>query len=201
MLTLEKAESMVEEAKERQTSSHETAIEIVSNISNDNASQISGGIQSRSISDPEEDLHPLSEVARFLKVSENRIRHWEKSFNQVLSNHRNQYNHRMFTDLDVKLLERIKFLQDSKLYTREGIVARLNSKFKDKTASASNSADKQFQQKLLIALNTVATEVRALRREVREDLKGDLKKELDHLTLLLFPPKAEKKKWYQIFKK
>ena len=188
MLTLEKAQEMVDSATERA----ETAIVATVEPTVDRPENFS----------PAEDLHSLSEVAHLLKVSENRIRHWEKSFNQALSNHRNQYNHRMFTDTDVKILERVKFLQDSKLYTREGIIARLNSKIKGKGIGESiGSADKQFQQKLLIALNTLATEVRGLRREVREDLRGDLKKELDHLTLLLFPPQQEKKKWYQIFKK
>jgi len=146
-----------------------------------------------------EKLNSLSEVARYLKVSENRIRHWEKSFSQILSNHRNQYNHRMFTDADVKILERIKFLQDSRLYTREGIMARITGKVKNASANANVGADRAYQQKLLVALNTLASEIKSLRREVREDLKGEMKKELDHLTLLLFPPKKEKK-WYQFFR-
>ncbi len=195
MLTLEKAQEMVDAAAERSETVSETAVTVVPATStSNNAGSISDQL-------PTEDLHPLVEVTRFLKVSENRIRHWEKSFSQVLSNHRNQYNHRMFTDTDVKILERIKFLQDSKLYTREGIIARLNSKLREKGGSGIvSAAEKQFQQKLLIALNTLATEVKGLRREVREDLRGDLKKELDHLTLLLFPPKQEKK-WYQFFRK
>jgi len=223
MLTLEKAQEMVDAASERSETVKETAVTVVATTSDSATGELpadlrpglrprgtsvpEGGIftepegsQNRR-SDPEGDLHSLAEVTRFLKVSENRIRHWEKSFNQVLSNHRNQYNHRIFTDTDVKILERIKFLQDSKLYTREGIIARLNSKLREKGGSGIvSAADKQFQQKLLIALNTLATEVKGLRREVREDLRGGLKKELDHLTLLLFPPKQERK-WWQIFKK
>jgi len=214
MLTLEKAQEMVNEAAERSETVKEAAITVVQNVSESNSGAVvtdshiesvpsADGLRpgAGGISEPEGDLHSLAEVTRFLKVSENRIRHWEKSFNQVLSNHRNQYNHRMFTDTDVKILERIKFLQESKLYTKEGIIARLNSKLKDKGGSGIvSAAEKQFQQKLLVALNTLASEVKGLRREVREDLKGDLKKELDHLTLLLFPPKQEKK-WYQLFRK
>ncbi|MFH0912165.1 MAG: helix-turn-helix domain-containing protein [Patescibacteria group bacterium] len=200
MLTLEKAAEMVTDAKERSESNNEVAITVVSSTPDDTKNQIPEGSSVPDISDPEGNLHSLTEVARFLKISENRVRHWEKTFNEVLSNHRNQYNHRIFTDADVKVLERIKFLQDSKLYTKEGIVARLNSKIRDKGTGAVTATEKQFQQKLLIALNTLASEVKGLRREVREDLKGDLKKELDHLTLLLFPPKQEKK-WYQFFKK
>jgi len=204
MLTLEKAEEMVVEAKERSESDKITTMTVVPTVidnQSDAQNVIPEGIHTGVNTVEEGDLHPMTEVARFLKVSENRIRHWEKSFSEALSNHRNQYNHRMFTDADVKILERIKFLQDSKLYTREGILARLNSKFRDKVSlGAVTAAEKQFQQKLLVALNTLATEVKGLRREVREDLKGDLKKELDHLTLLLFPPKQEKK-WWQIFKK
>ena len=179
MLTLEKAQEMVEAAVEGEKSTAE-----ITQIIKKDAS--------------EETLHSLSEVARFLKVSENRIRHWEKSFSQLLSNHRNQYNHRVFTDEDVKILERIKFLQDSRLYTKEGILAKITGKNKS-SASSNPAADRAYQQKLLVALNTLASEIKSLRREVREDLKGEMKKELDHLTLLLFPPKKEKK-WYQIFK-
>ncbi|MFA5967447.1 MAG: MerR family transcriptional regulator [Patescibacteria group bacterium] len=201
MLTLEKAQEMVDTATEQPNSVKEAAITVVNHVSENNSGTVVTDFHTGSTPSVDGDLHSLAEVTRLLKISENRLRHWEKSFNQVLSNHRNQYNHRMFTEADVKILERIKFLQDSKLYTKEGIVARLNSKLRDKGGTGTvNAAEKQYQQKLLVALNTLATEIKGLRREVREDLRGDLKKELDHLTLLLFPPQKERK-WYQIFKK
>lgn len=143
------------------------------------------------------DTYSLSEVARYLKISENRIRHWEKSYALVLSNHRNQYNHRVFTEADVKALEKIKFLQDSGLYTKQGIIARIKSKIKD--SGGVSQGEKEYKQKLLMALNTLASEIKCLRREVREDLQGNLRSEIENLALLLFPPKKTKK-WWEIWK-
>ena len=166
MLTLDKAQQMVDKA----TKGADTAL-------------------------PAGGTYALSEVANYLKTSENRLRHWESSYSQFLSKHRNQYNHRVFTDTDVQILERVKFLQDSNLYTKQGIVARLRSKVKD----SGGVDDKEYKQRLLIALNTLATEIRSLRREVREDLPGSLKHEIGHLSMLLFPPEKPKK-WWQIWK-
>ena len=193
MLTLEKAQVMVESAKTEENSSQAGGFPRPEATEN-SAEKIETANKTK------EKLYPLSEIARYLKVSESRIRHWEKTFSQVLSNHRNQYNHRVFTEGDIKVIERIKVLQDSHLYTKEGILAKLNSKpdiAKSQTQEITN-ADRAYQQKLLIALNSLASEVKSLRREVREDLKGELKKELDALTLMLFPPKKEKK-WYQFW--
>jgi len=167
MLTLDKAQQMVNEA---------------TNVAD--------------VSLPTGTTYTLSELANYLKTSENRVRHWEGSYSQFLSKHRNQYNHRVFTDADVRILERVKFLQDSGLYTKQGIVARLKSKVKD----SGGVDDKEYKQRLLVALNTLATEIRGLRREVREDLPGSLKNEIGHLSMLLFPPEKPKK-WWQLWGK
>lgn len=179
MLTLDKAQEIVQKAKDRKQIDNSEII----TIENPNSKG---------------DTYSLSEVARYLKISENRIRHWEKSYAVVLSNHRNQYNHRVFTEVDVKTLEKIKFLQDSGLYTKKGIVARLKSKITESSGGIS-SGDKEHKQKLLMALNTLAAEIKSLRREVREDLQGNLRSEIDNLTLMLFPPKKQKK-WFEIWK-
>ena len=167
MLTLDKAQQMVDEAT-----------------------------KAADVSLPDGTTYTLSELVNYLKTSENRVRHWEGSYSQFLSKHRNQYNHRVFTDTDVRILERVKFLQDSGLYTKQGIVARLKSKVKD----SGGVDDKEYKQKLLVALNTLATEIRSLRREVREDLQGNIKNEIGHLSMLLFPPEKPKK-WWQIWGK
>ena len=181
MLTIDKAQEMVQKAKDKKST---TKIQV---LTVENEPKKRG------------DTYSLSEVARYLKTSENRIRNWEKSYHQVLTNHRNQYNHRVFTDSDVKTLEKIKFLQDSCLYTKQGILTRLSSKIKA-TPTDIIGGDKEYRQKLLIALNTLATEIKGLRREVREDLQGNLRNEIEHLALLLFPPKQEKKPWYKFWR-
>lgn len=181
MLTVDKAQEMVQKAKSKKST---TKVQVL--MSEDEPKK-SG------------DTYSLSEVARYLKTSENRIRNWEKSYHQVLTNHRNQYNHRVFTDSDVKTLEKIKFLQDSGLYTKQGILTRLSSKIRE-VPTGVTGGDKEYRQKLLIALNTLATEIKGLRREVREDLQGSLRNEIEHLALLLFPPKQEKKPWWKFWK-
>ena len=159
---------------------------------------------------PEKGAHSLSEVARYLKLSENRIRHWEKSYGKILSNNRNQYNHRVFTDSDIKILEKIKLLQDSGLYTKQGILKRIDGKdtIGNNQAQVAPKTDVErkptkdeieYRQKLLAALNTLAAEIKSLRREVREDLQGSLRSEIEHLSFLLFPPKAEKKPWWKFW--
>src|SRR4030042_2897217 len=180
MLTVDKAKEMVRNAVEEQQPSKIEAVSIL-----DRGQKTAG------------DTYSLSEVSRYLKVSENRIRNWESSYSQLLSNHRNQYNHRVFTDSDVYALERIKLLQDSGLYTKQGIVARIKSKIKDE--GGATSGEKEYRGKLLMALNTLAAEIRGLRREVREDLQGNMRRELEHLTLLLFPTK-QSKRWWEFWK-
>ena len=179
MLTLDKAKEIVQKATDRKQPSN---LEVIS-IENKGSKG---------------DTYSLSEVARYLKISENRIRHWEKSYALVLSNHRNQYNHRVFTEADVRALEKIKFLQDSGLYTKQGIIARIKSKIKDSDGGVTQG-EKEYRQKLLMALNTLASEIKSLRREVREDLQGNLRNEIESLSLLLFPPKKAKK-WWEIWK-
>lgn len=181
MLTLDKAKEIVQKAKDAREGADET-------IDFSKSNKVTG------------ETYTLSEVANHLKTSENRVRHWEKSYSAALSNHRNQYNHRVFTEDDVRALERIKFLQDSGLYTKQGILSRLKTNISDGGESATNLAtDREYRQKLLIALNTLASEIRSLRREVREDLPGSIRRDLDHLTLLLFPPRQEKKPWWKIW--
>src|SRR5688572_8595374 len=145
--------------------------------------------------------YTLIEVSEFLDVNESTLRNWEKKFGEFLSNYRNQYNHRLFNQDDVKTLERIKYLMESGMFTIPGVQHMLTTNGgaiqtpvpaqQVQAAPAAvqpNPFDEEYKQKLIFALNSLGSEVHALRREVREDLKGSLKGELDHLKLLLFPP-------------
>jgi hypothetical protein len=63
-----------------------------------------------------------------------------------------------------------------------------------------NPADEEYKQKLLMALNSLGSEVQGLRHEVREDLRNSLKADIDHLKLLLFPPEPPKKQsWWKLW--
>jgi DNA-binding transcriptional MerR regulator len=156
--------------------------------------------------------YSLTEVAKFLNVNESTMRNWEKRFGEFLSNYRNQYNHRLFTEADVTVLERIKYLLESGMFTVDGVKHMLANKgeiggmagesvaTKAIMTQQEKEADEEYKQKLIFALNSLGSELHSLRREVREDLRGSLKAELDHLKLLLFPPEQPKKsswwKWW-----
>lgn len=155
--------------------------------------------------------YSLTEVGSFLNVNESTLRNWEKRFAEYLSNYRNQYNHRLFTDGDIAVLERIKYLLESGLFTVAGVKHMLSNKGdilksstgetavqKELMTQAEKEAEEEYRQKLLFALNSLGSEIHSLRREVREDLRGSLKAELDHLKLLLFPPEQPKKtSWFK----
>jgi len=155
--------------------------------------------------------YSLTEVARFLNVNESTLRNWEKRFGEFLSNYRNQYNHRLFLESDITVLERIKYLLESDMFTVAGVKHMLSNKGEMPGIGESGAtqaimtqqereADEEYKQKLILALNSLGSEIHSLRREVREDLRGSLKAELDHLKLLLFPPEEPKKaswwKWW-----
>lgn len=154
--------------------------------------------------------HTLSEVGNFLEVNESTLRNWERRFAEFLSNYRNQYNHRVFTPQDVKTLERIKGLMESGLFTQAGVKHMLAGKgelnpiqsvaTKANATPQTSALDEKYKEKLLLALNGLGSEVHALRREMRDDLKGSLKRDIDHLTLLLFPPeKPAKRSWWKLW--
>lgn len=165
-------------------------------------------------SPPQSQTYSLIEISQFLDVNESTLRNWEKKFGDYLSNYRNQYNHRLFTQDDVKVLERIKYLMESGMFTIPGVQHMLSTNGGANLQAITpvaptpavqaapvqpNPFDEEYKQKLIFALNSLGSEVHALRREVREDLKGSLKGELDHLKLLLFPPQVEKKPWWKMF--
>ena len=160
--------------------------------------------------------YSLSEVVKYLNVNEGTLRNWEKRFSEFLSNYRNQYNHRVFTEDDIKVLERVKTLMESGLFTQAGVkhmLAHQGQPTGDPAANtgkqqgiqaqvaqvAPNPMDEAYKERLLIALNSLGSEIHSLRREMREDLKGALKRDIEHLTLLLFPPEKPKKSWWQIW--
>jgi DNA-binding transcriptional MerR regulator len=157
--------------------------------------------------------YTLSEVSEFLDVGESTLRNWEKRFGEFLSNFRNQYNHRMFNDADVAVLERVRYLLESGLFTIAGVKHMLSNQGNLGTLVGDvqpvqqqpvvvqpNPADEEYKQKLLMALNSLGSEVQGLRHEVREDLRNSLKADIDHLKLLLFPPELPKKQsWWKLW--
>ena len=156
--------------------------------------------------------YSLSEVAKYLNLSEGTVRNWERGFGEFLSNYRNRYNHRAFTVEDVQVMERVKGLMESRMFTQAGIKHMLGNRgavpshspvSQEGTAAPMRQAiapvDEEYKERLLVALNSLGSEIHSLRREMREDLKGTLKREIDHLTLLLFPPSQPKKPWWRIF--
>lgn len=151
--------------------------------------------------------YTLTEVSQYLNVNESTLRNWEKRFGEFLSNYRNQYNHRLFTQDDVQILERAKYLIDSGMFTISGVKHMLangnvmtpQAQTVPEPVPQQNPFDEEYKQKLLYALNSLGSEVHSLRREVREDLRGSIKAELDHLRLLLFPPQEEKRPWWKLF--
>lgn len=151
---------------------------------------------------PSDTTYTLSEVAKYLDINEGTLRNWEKRFSEFLSNYRNQYNHRVFTDVDIKTLERVKGLAESGLFTQSGVKHMLTNQrsVTPQKQEKGSGFEEEYKEKLLIALNSVGSEIHALRREMREDLKGALRRDIEHLTLLLFPPeKKPKKSWWQLW--
>ncbi|MFH0905361.1 MAG: MerR family transcriptional regulator [bacterium] len=146
--------------------------------------------------------YSLSEVVKYLDINESTLRNWEKRFAESLTNYRNQYNHRAFTDRDIKTLERIKVLMASGLFTQAGIKHMLSNKGGiavggQQLKKTDGGLDEKYREKLLIALNSLGSEIHSLRREVREDLKDALRRDIEHLTLLLLPPEESKKSWWK----
>ena len=153
--------------------------------------------------------YTLSEVGEFLNINESTLRNWEKRFGEFLTNYRNQYNHRLFTDADVAVLERVKYLLESGLFTVAGVKHMLSNQGNLGTLVGEskpaqpvvqvNPMDEEYKQKLLFALNSLGSEVQGLRREIREDLRGSIKSDIDHLKLLLFPPEQPKKSFWKLW--
>jgi len=161
-------------------------------------------IPSRAEGHPSDTTYTLSEVAKYLDINEGTLRNWEKRFGEFLSNYRNQYNHRVFTDADIKILEKIKGLMESGLFTQTGVKHMINSQQGSITSQKQEKGsglDEEYKEKLMIALNSVGSEIHALRREMREDLKGSLRRDIEHLTLLLFPPEEKPKpsSWWKLW--
>ncbi len=149
-----------------------------------------------------EQTYTLSEVAKYLDINEGTLRNWERRFSEFLSNYRNQYNHRVFTDTDIKTLERVKGLVESGMFTQTGVKHMLTNQgsVTSQKQEKGIAFEEEYKEKLLIALNSVGSEIHALRREMREDLKGSLRRDIEHLTLLLFPPEEKpKRSWWQLW--
>lgn len=153
--------------------------------------------------------YTLNEIAKYLDINESTLRNWEKKFGDFLTNYRNQYNHRVFSTEDVQIMEKIKYLLESGFFTVPGVKHMLANggvtpptqavQPVGESSAEEKQAEQEYRDKLLIALNSLGSEIHSLRREVREDLRNSLKSDFDHLKLLLFPPEAPKKPWWKLF--
>lgn len=146
-------------------------------------------------------VYTVSDVASELKTSVSCVRQWERYFGDLLESKRSAGNYRLFTPRDIKTLKKVKRLYQSGFYTTRGIKAKLTGQKEapEETLVVSNPPDKQFfelQEKLLSHLNLLLTEFQHLRREMREDIVGNIRADIDHLKLLLAP---RRRTWWRFW--
>lgn len=143
-----------------------------------------------------EGYHSMSEVTSLLEVTEHQLRNWEKLFPEFLSLQRNEFNHRVFTDKDIEILSEIRKLYESGFYTTEGVREQLRVYLQQGTKEEYD----ELKNKLMTSLNNLTSEMSALRKEIREDLKYSIKGEIEHLMHLLGVIE-EKRKWWDFWKR
>jgi len=143
----------------------------------------------------------VSDAAKAIGVSESRIRHWSRAFSELLESRRSKGNYRLFTPRDLRVFKKIKRLYQSKLYTTKGVKFKLNGQEKDilTPAPAGSAPSREFfilQERIFSHLHMMLSEFQYLRREMREDFIGNLRADMEHLKLLLTPPK---KPWWRFW--
>jgi DNA-binding transcriptional MerR regulator len=99
----------------------------------------------------------ISEVAGLLKISQSKLRFWEKEFRQ-LKPRRNEGGTRFYTAEDIEVVKQIMFLVERQKLTLDGARQRLSQK-KDLVTK---------QQEMVERLTRVRSELRGLLRLLNE---------------------------------
>lgn len=99
----------------------------------------------------EKRFYSISEVAQLLKISQSKLRFWEKEFRQ-LKPHRNEGGTRFYSADDIATIKQIIFLVDTQQLTLDGARKKLGEK-KDQVTK---------QQEMVERLKRVRLELRGL---------------------------------------
>jgi len=99
----------------------------------------------------EKRYYSISEVAKTLKISQSKLRFWEKEFRQ-LKPHRNEGGTRFYTLEDISTVKQIIFLVETQKLTLDGARKKLGEK-KDQVSK---------QQEIVERLKRVRLDLRGL---------------------------------------
>lgn len=105
----------------------------------------------------EKRYYSISEVAKTLKISQSKLRFWEKEFRQ-LKPHRNEGGTRFYTVEDISTVKQILFLVETQKLTLDGARKKLGEK-KDQVTK---------QQEIVERLRRVRLELRGLLQLMNE---------------------------------
>lgn len=105
----------------------------------------------------EKRYYSISEVAKTLKISQSKLRFWEKEFRQ-LKPHRNEGGTRFYTLEDISTVKQILFLVETQKLTLDGARKKLGEK-KDQVTK---------QQEIVERLRRVRLELRGLLQLMNE---------------------------------
>lgn len=105
----------------------------------------------------EKRYYSISEVAKTLKISQSKLRFWEKEFRQ-LKPHRNEGGTRFYTVEDISTVKQIIFLVETQKLTLDGARKKLGEK-KDQVTK---------QQEIVERLRRVRLELRGLLQLMNE---------------------------------
>ncbi len=105
----------------------------------------------------EKRYYSISEVAKTLKISQSKLRFWEKEFRQ-LKPHRNEGGTRFYTLEDISTVKQIIFLVETQKLTLDGARKKLGEK-KDQVTK---------QQEIVERLRRVRFELRGLLQLMNE---------------------------------
>jgi DNA-binding transcriptional MerR regulator len=68
----------------------------------------------------DEKKHPIGEVSRMLGVESHTLRYWEKEFKDFIKPNRVSKKNRVYTEVDIEVLRKIKELLTVELFTIAG---------------------------------------------------------------------------------